>query len=68
MQLTEAELLHIGAQLSAEAIAIAKNDAFAEQATDTGLQQLYQGIANRHRSHYETILQNIQHMTSKSQL
>ncbi|TEB15553.1 hypothetical protein Psfp_02047 [Pelotomaculum sp. FP] len=68
MQLTEGELLHIGEQLRAEAVAIAKSDAWAQQSGDPGLRQLYKDIANRHRTHYEKILQSVQNLIPQSQL
>ncbi|HBC94721.1 MAG TPA: spore coat protein [Pelotomaculum sp.] len=68
MQLTEGELLHIGEQLRAEAAAIAKSDAWAEQSGDPGLRQFYKDIANRHRAHYEKILHSIQNLIDSSQL
>lgn len=60
MQLTGTELFHINEQLRAEAVLIAKNIACAQQSRDPGLQQLYKELANRHRIHYEKILQSLQ--------
>ncbi|OPY58809.1 MAG: hypothetical protein A4E55_00683 [Pelotomaculum sp. PtaU1.Bin035] len=59
-QMTEMELFHIEEQLRSEAVAIAKNATCAQQSTDPKLQQMYSTIADRHRSHYETILRNVQ--------
>ncbi|MDD3653656.1 MAG: spore coat protein [Desulfotomaculaceae bacterium] len=67
MQLTEMELLHIGDQLNAEALAIAKYADSARQSTDPKLQQLYSNLADRHRGHYETLLRNVQNHANQRQ-
>ncbi len=67
MQLTEMELLHLGDQLSAEALAIAKNATYAKESTDPKLQQMYSRIADRHRSHYEILMRNAQNFAQQRQ-
>jgi len=67
MQLTEMELMHLGEQLRAEALAIAKYATCAQQSTDPKLQQMYSRIADRHRSHYETLLRNVQNLAPQRQ-
>lgn len=67
MQMTEMELLNIGEQLRAEALAISKYMTFARQSTDPMLQQMYSKIAERHRGHYETLLRNMQNFAAQRQ-
>lgn len=67
MQLTEMELLHVGDQLSTEALAIAKFTTCAQQSTDPKLQQMYLRAADRHRGHYETILRQVQNFAAQRQ-
>ena len=67
MQLTEMELFHIQEQLRSEALAIAKCMTSARQSTDPRLQQMYSRVADRHRSHYETILRNVQNFAPQGQ-
>ncbi|MHB1043822.1 MAG: spore coat protein [Eubacteriales bacterium] len=67
MQLTEMEMFHIGEQLRAEAVAIAKCATAAQQSTDPNLQQLYSRTAERHRGHYETLLRQMQSLTGQKQ-
>lgn len=67
MQLTEMELFYIQEQLRSEALAIAKSMASASQSTDPRLQQMYSRVADRHRTHYETILRNLQNIAPQGQ-
>lgn len=67
MQLTEMELFHIGQQLRAEALAIAKYDNCARQSTDPKLQQMYSMAADRHRGHYETLMRSLQNFAPQGQ-
>ena len=67
MQFTEMELFHVEEQLRSEALAIAKSLAFASQSTDPRLQQVYSRAAERHRTHYETILKNVQSIAPQGQ-
>ncbi|HHU87006.1 MAG: spore coat protein [Pelotomaculaceae bacterium] len=67
MQLTEMELFYIQEQLRSEALAIAKSMASANQSTDPRLQQMYSRVADRHRTHYETILRNLQNIAPQGQ-
>lgn len=67
MQLTEMELFHIGEQLRAEALAIAKYATCAQQSTDPKLQQMYSQVADRHRGHYETLLRHVQNFAPQRQ-
>lgn len=67
MQLTQMELMQIGQQLRAEALAIAKYDNCARQSTDPKLQQMYARVADRHRSHYETLLRSMQNFMPQGQ-
>lgn len=65
--ITEMELLRTGEQLRSEALAIAKYATCARQSTDPKLQQIYSAMAERHRSHYETILRNVQNFAGQRQ-
>jgi len=67
LQITERELIHIGDQLRAEALAIAKCVSYAQQTNDPRLQQLYTRTAERHRGHYETLLRHVQNLTPPRQ-
>ena len=67
MPLTEMEMFHIGEQLRAEAVAIAKCATAAQQSADPHLQQLYSRTAERHRGHYDTLLRQIQNFTGQKQ-
>lgn len=67
MQITDKELSYIGDQLKAEALAIAKCTSYAQQSNDPRLQQLYARAAERHRSHYETLLRYVQGATPPRQ-
>lgn len=67
MQLTEMEHLSIEQQLRAEALAIAKFDSYARQSNDPKLQQMYHRTADRHRGHYETLLRQVQSLSTQRQ-
>lgn len=67
MQLTEMELLLVGQQLRAEALAIAKYDSCSQQSNDPRLQQMYATAADRHRSHYETLMRQVQSFAPQRQ-
>ncbi|HBK85024.1 MAG TPA: spore coat protein [Firmicutes bacterium] len=58
-QLTSKELSMIEDQLAHEQLAIAKLQAYSEQATDAEVQRLCEAGARKHQSHYDTLLKHL---------
>jgi len=59
-RLSSTELSVIRAQLEQEKLAIAKLQAYAEQATDPEVQRLCEASVRKHRSHYDTLLKHLE--------
>lgn len=59
------ELLQLQEHLSAEALAIKKCEVYAEHCSDSELHTLFAGAARAHRSHFDTLLQQLRNLSGK---